>query len=103
MQNPAKRLHLARRSGDRRKPAADLEGKDLQGKIAVVKRDVNYDRSVQLANLIAARAAGMLYVSQAPNNLRQVGTVRKTFEAMHAIPAVSIGKVDGEALGVALS
>ena len=77
---------------------ADFVGKDLTGKIAVLRRDVNYDRSIQLQNCIQAHAVAMLYVSQAPNNLRQVGTVRRTFEPSQAIPAISIGKDDGEAM-----
>ncbi|HEX8818402.1 MAG TPA: M28 family metallopeptidase [Archangium sp.] len=81
---------------------ADLAGKDLSGKIGVLKRDLNYDRAVQILNLINAHAAGMLYISNAPNNLRQLGTVRKTFEATHSIPAVSIGQEDGEVLVAAL-
>ena len=80
----------------------DFFGRDLAGKIAVLKRDENYDRSVQLQNTIAAGAAAMLYVSQAPGNLRQVGTVRHTFEPSHPIPALSIGMQDGQALIQAL-
>ncbi len=80
----------------------DFLGRDLAGKIVVLKRDENYDRSVQLQNSIAAGAAAMLYVSQAPGNLRQVGTVRHTFEPSHPIPALSIGRQDGQALIQAL-
>ena len=80
----------------------DFLGRDLAGKIVVLKRDENYDRSVQLQNAIAAHAAAMLYVSQAPGNLRQVGTVRHTFEPSHPIPALSIGRQDGQALIQAL-
>ncbi len=80
----------------------DFRGRDLAGKIVVLKRDENYDRSVQLQNAIAAHAAAMLYVSQAPGNLRQVGTVRHTFEPSHPIPALSIGRQDGQALIQAL-
>lgn len=80
----------------------DFLGRDLVGKIVVLKRDENYDRSVQLQNAIAAHAAAMIYVSQAPGNLRQVGTVRHTFEPSHPIPALSIGRQDGQALIQAL-
>lgn len=73
----------------------DLAGKDLTGKIALVERDKFYHRSSQVKNVADAGAKGMIYLSVAPDNLRQVGSVRRTWEVMVSIPVVTIGAVDG--------
>jgi hypothetical protein len=77
---------------------AELEGVDLTGKIALVGLDPAFHRSAQLRSVVARGAAGFVYVSTAPDNLRQVGTVRAAWEPEVAVPAVTIGAVDGERL-----
>lgn len=74
---------------------SDLAGKDLTGKVAVVERNQSYHRSTQFVNVAAAGASAMLYISVAQNNLRQVGSVRRSWEALSPIPAITIGADDG--------
>ncbi len=81
---------------------ADLDGLDLTGKIALVRRNANYHRSSQYRNLIEAGAVAMLYVSAAGDNLIQVGTVTDGWAPEGTIPAVTIGSDDGDALRSAL-
>jgi Zn-dependent M28 family amino/carboxypeptidase len=73
----------------------DLAGKDITGKIALVVRDPSFHRSAQLRNVTAKGAAGMLYLSIAPDNLRQIGSVRFDWETAGTIPAITVGKDDG--------
>src|SRR5262245_24163508 len=73
----------------------DLVGVDLVGKIAVVQRSVSFHRSTQFVNVSAAGATAMLYLSIADNNLRQVGSVRRAWDALGPIPAITIGTDDG--------
>jgi Zn-dependent M28 family amino/carboxypeptidase len=68
------------------------------GKIVLIRRNAFYHRSTQYKNIAAAGGVAMLYVSAAADNLRQVGSVKFTFEAQGAIPAITIGSVDGESL-----
>jgi Zn-dependent M28 family amino/carboxypeptidase len=78
--------------------ATELDAVDVRGRIALVERRQTYHRSTQYRNVAARGALAMLYVSDAVDNLRQVGSVRRTFEAMGDIPALSIGGLDGAAL-----
>ncbi|MDB4994454.1 MAG: putative cell wall-binding domain, partial [Myxococcaceae bacterium] len=80
----------------------ELAGKDLTGKIALVERNRFFHRSTQLLNVQKAGAVAMLYLSVAPDNLRQVGSVRRGWEAQVAIPSVTIGAVDGARLKAAV-
>jgi hypothetical protein len=73
---------------------ADLAGVALTGSIALVDRISSYHRSTQYANVAAAGATAMIYASDAPENLRQAGSVRRTFEAMGPIPAITVGADD---------
>jgi Zn-dependent M28 family amino/carboxypeptidase len=73
----------------------DLVGVDLTGKIALVVRDPNFHRSAQYKNVGDKGAVAMLYLSIAPSNLRQVGSVRFTWEGAGSIPAITIGADDG--------
>ncbi|HUS28714.1 MAG TPA: M28 family peptidase [Kofleriaceae bacterium] len=82
---------------------AELEGKDLTGKIALVKRETSFHRSAQLRNVAAHGALAMLYLSVAPENLRQVGSVRFGWNAMEPIPAITIGADDGATIKAALA
>lgn len=80
----------------------DLAGLDLTGKVAMVKRDPSFHRSAQLRNVTAKGAAAMLYLSVAPENLRQVGSVRFGWEAAGTIPAITVGAMDGEIVRAAI-
>lgn len=82
---------------------ADLDGVDLTGKIALVKRETSFHRSAQLRNVAAKGATAMLYLSVAPENLRQVGSVRFGWNATEPIPAISIGADDGAVIKAALA
>ena len=82
---------------------ADLVGVDLTGKIAMVKRDASFHRSSQLRNVAAKGAAAMLYLSVAPENLRQVGSVRLDWEPAATIPAITIGADDATTIKNALA
>jgi Zn-dependent M28 family amino/carboxypeptidase len=81
----------------------ELNGLDLTGKIALVKRETSFHRSAQLRNVAAKGAAAMLYLSVAPQNLRQVGSVRFGWNATEPIPAVTIGADDGAMIKAALA
>ena len=81
----------------------DLAGLDLTGKVAMVKRDPSFHRSAQLRNVTAKGAAAMLYLSVAPENLRQVGSVRFDWEAADTIPAITVGAMDGEVIQAAVT
>ena len=52
----------------------DIQGKDLHGKIAYVKRDSQYHRSSQYRNVSQAGALAMLYESAVPGNQIQIGS-----------------------------
>ena len=72
----------------------DLDDVDVEGKIALVDRRTTFHRSSQYRAVGEKGAVAMLYVSDAPNNLRQVGSTRSGFESMGDIPAISIGMQD---------
>ena len=82
---------------------AELAGVDLTGKIALVRRNPSFHRSAQLRNVIAAGGVAMLYLSVAPDNLRQVGSVRSDWEAAAAIPALTVGATDGATITDAIA
>lgn len=82
---------------------SELVGVDLTGKIALVRRNTSFHRSAQLRNVIAAGGVAMFYLSVAPENLRQVGSVRFDWEGATAIPAVTVGAVDGAVVTDALA
>jgi aminopeptidase YwaD len=80
----------------------NLTNVDLTGKVALVERSRDYHRSAQYANVSAKGAAAMLYLSVAPENLIQIGSVRTdTWKAIGAIPAITVGAVDGAPLKAA--
>jgi Zn-dependent M28 family amino/carboxypeptidase len=72
-----------------------LENVDLTGRVAMVLRDPSFHRSAQYRNIQRANGAAMLYLSIAPDNLRQVGSVRFDWEAAGSIPAITVGADDG--------
>jgi hypothetical protein len=80
----------------------DYVGKDVAGAIVLVVRDPLYHRSAQYIQAIEHGAVAMLYVSQAPDNLIQIGTVADPEDGAGPIPSISVGKDDGEALVAAL-
>ncbi|MBM4246611.1 MAG: M28 family peptidase [Deltaproteobacteria bacterium] len=80
----------------------DYVDEDVAGKIVLVLRDPLYHRSAQYLQAIEHGAAAMLYVSQAPDNLIQIGTVADPEDGAGPIPSISVGKDDGEALVAAL-
>ncbi|MDB4953345.1 MAG: putative cell wall-binding domain [Myxococcales bacterium] len=82
---------------------ADLVGVDLTGKVALVRRDPSFHRSSQLRNVTAKGAAAMLYLSVAPQNLRQVGSVRLDWEAAATITAVTVGADDAATIKAAVT
>jgi Zn-dependent M28 family amino/carboxypeptidase len=77
---------------------ADLMGVDLTGKIALVLRSKLFHRSAQYYNVVAAGAAAMISHSIAPENLIQVGSVKRTFEVTGPIPAITLGMDDARTL-----
>jgi Zn-dependent M28 family amino/carboxypeptidase len=77
---------------------ADLAGVDLTGKVALVMRSKLFHRSAQYYNVVAAGAAAMISHSIAPENLIQVGSVKRTFEVTGPIPAITLGMDDARAL-----
>jgi hypothetical protein len=79
----------------------ELASAAVRGKVALIARNPLFHRSTQYANVAAAGAQAMLTISTAPNNHRQVGSVRRTWEAMGPIPAFSIGGDDGSCLRAA--
>ena len=81
----------------------ELASLDLTGKVAMVTRNPSFHRSAQLRNVTAKGAAAMLYLSVAPENLRQVGSVRFDWEAADLIPAITVGAVDGEVIKSAVT
>jgi hypothetical protein len=74
-----------------------------RGRIALVERNPLFHRSTQYQAVAAAGALAMITVSTAPANLRQVGSVRRAWEAIGPIPALSIGATDGHILRAALA
>jgi hypothetical protein len=80
-----------------------LVKRDLRGRIALVERNPLLHRSTQYLNVAQAGAAAMISISAAPGNLRQVGSVRRSWEAAGPIPALSVGAVDGAAIKAALA
>ncbi|HUS69114.1 MAG TPA: M28 family peptidase [Kofleriaceae bacterium] len=80
----------------------DYDGVDVDGKICLVVRDARYHRSSQYRECVAHGGAGMLYVSQAPDNLVQIGTVTRT-PSLGPIPSITIGADDGAAVREAIA
>jgi hypothetical protein len=76
----------------------DYAGKDVGGKIVMVRRDEAYHRSSQLTEIVARGGAAMLYVSGSPDNLIQTGSVRFAQSPPATIPTVTVGSDDGAAL-----
>jgi hypothetical protein len=74
----------------------------LAGRVALVDRNPLYHRSTQYYNVAEAGAAAMIFASSAPENLPQVGSIRRAWEPMGPIPALTIGGVDSHELRAAL-
>ena len=84
-------------------PEAIAAAGGVSGKIALVDRDLSYHRATQTANVAAAGGVGMIMGSSSPNNLRQVGSVRWAWETKVAIPAITVGMTDAQAMQNALT
>ncbi len=80
-----------------------LRGQDLRDKIALVDRNPLYHRSTQCINLADAGAAAVMVCSAAPGNLRQVGSVRRGWESVGDLPAITLGAFDGKRIKQALA
>ena len=78
--------------------AGDYAGKDVSGKIVMVRRDEAFHRSSQLTEVLAHGGVAMLYVSGSPDNLIQTGAVRFAQTPPAPIPTVTVGADDGAAL-----
>jgi len=77
---------------------ADYDGIDLSGRIALVERNVTFHRSAQYREAVARGAVGLVYISHAPQNLIQIGTVSDPEDGLGPIPALSVGERDGKDL-----
>jgi len=75
-----------------------LRKQDWRSRVALVERNPLLHRSTQYLNLANAGAAAMISISSAPDNLPQVGSVRRAWEAHGPIPALTIGGSDGRRL-----
>lgn len=73
----------------------DYVGKDVTGKIVLVQRSPAFHRQSQYALIVAHGGAAMLYISNAPSNLIQVGTAADPEDGVNVIPAITIGADDG--------
>ncbi len=81
----------------------DYAGKDVTGKIVLLVRDPQYHRGAQYDGVVAHGGVAMLYVSQSPENLIQVGSLGPQDEGLGPIPAVAVGGDDGKKLTDAAS
>lgn len=81
----------------------DYQGKDVTGKVALVTRDPVFHRQAQYMLAAAHGAVAMLYVSQAPKNLIQIGTVADPEDGLATIPTITIGADDGQKIKDALA
>jgi Zn-dependent M28 family amino/carboxypeptidase len=77
---------------------ADYEGRDVTGRVVLVERNATFHRSAQYREAIARGAAGLIYMSHAPQNLIQRGTIGEPLDGLGAIPAVAVGEADGQRL-----
>lgn len=77
---------------------ADYDGKDVSGCIAIVERNVTYHRSAQYREAVERGAVALVYVSHAPDNLVQIGTIAEPEDGLGPIPAVTVGERDGREL-----
>jgi hypothetical protein len=80
-----------------------LRKQEWRSRVALVERNPLLHRSTQYLNIAEAGAAAMISISSAPDNLTQVGSVRRAWEAHGGIPALSIGGADGRAIKDALA
>lgn len=80
---------------------ADYDGCDVSGRIVIVERNVTFHRSAQYREAFERGAVALVYVSHAPENLVQIGTIADPEDGLGPIPAVSIGERDGRELTAA--
>ncbi|HEU4410246.1 MAG TPA: M28 family peptidase [Polyangiaceae bacterium] len=82
--------------------AEDYAGKDVAGKVAFVVRDPTFHRQAQYNEALARGAAGLLYASQSPQNLVQIGTISDPEDGAAKMPTITVGKDDGAKVLAAL-
>ncbi len=75
---------------------------EVDGKVVLVTRDPLFHRSSQYRLVIENGGLAMLYISQSPDNLIQIGTVADPEDGIGPIPAVTVGADDGAAISQAL-
>lgn len=79
-------------------------GMDLTGRIALVERtDWEDFVAEQYWQVVSANALAMIHLSIAPDNLRQLASVRGSSGTLGPIPAVTLAASDGASLKSALS
>ena len=76
----------------------NYNGIDARGKIVIVQRSEVFHRQAQMKQIVAHGGQAMLYLSDAPDNLVQVGVIEDAIRPMPPIPAMSIGAEDGKTL-----
>jgi Zn-dependent M28 family amino/carboxypeptidase len=81
----------------------NYSGLDVTGKIVLVTRDPTFHREAQYKIAAQQGAAAMLYVSQAPQNLIQIGTVADPEDGLATIPTITVGADDGQTIKDALA
>ena len=81
----------------------DYLGKDVTGKVVLVTRDTGFHRSSQYRLLGEHGGIAMLYISQSPDNLIQIGTVTAPEDGLGPMPAITVGADDGAAIVAALA
>lgn len=77
---------------------SDYVGVDARDKIVMVDNASGFHRTAQLREIHEHGGAAMLYVSAAPDNLVQTGTVAFAQDFPAPIPAVTVGSRDGDRL-----
>lgn len=80
----------------------DYAGKDVTGKIVMVRRDTFFHRQAQAALVAKHGGVAMLYLSVSPKNLIQIGTVNDPEDGLGPVPTVTVGADDGQKIADAL-
>ncbi len=75
--------------------AEAYEGRDVTGHVVLVERSETLHRQAQYELAWEHGAVAMLYVSAAPDNVIQIGTVSDPEDGLGPMPAVTVGSEDG--------
>jgi len=76
--------------------AEDYAGLDVTGKVVLVTRETSFHRSSQYLQVSEHGGSAMLYISQSPDNLIQIGTVADPEDGLGPIPTITVGADDGQ-------